>query len=151
MQTAKTLNQITLRLDLSEFEALAEDKINVRKELKFILGKVENFPGKGEEIFENMMGKEENAGNQHHFLLFPVCFLSIQTNFGILAIYQSASLKSLKLEVKVICLLQDQQYQDHQNKIGSYWGICVSQTQLVESFIFQFHQKWKLYSRCFLA
>ena len=28
--------------------------------------------------FENIVGKEENAGNQH-FLLFPQCFLSYET------------------------------------------------------------------------
>ena len=27
--------------------------------------------------FENIVGKEENAGNQH-FLLFPQCFLHVQ-------------------------------------------------------------------------
>ena len=30
-----------------------------------------------EKLFENIVGKEENAGNQH-FLLFPQSFLSIQ-------------------------------------------------------------------------
>ena len=29
--------------------------------------------------FENIMGKGENAGNQH-FLLFPQCFLSLETH-----------------------------------------------------------------------
>ena len=29
-----------------------------------------------EKPFENIVGKEENAGNQH-FLLFPQCFLSL--------------------------------------------------------------------------
>ena len=28
--------------------------------------------------FENIVGKEENGGNQH-FLLFPQCFLSYET------------------------------------------------------------------------
>ena len=36
----------------------ADDKINVTQKLKFVLGRVENIVGKG-----------ENAGNQH-FLLF---------------------------------------------------------------------------------
>ena len=52
-------------LDWSEFKALADDKINVNKKLKFGLGRVENIVGKG-----------ENAGNQH-FLLFPQCFLKL--------------------------------------------------------------------------
>ena len=47
-------------LDWSKFKALADDKINVTKRWKFVLGRVEN------------MGKGENAGYQH-FLLFP-CF-----------------------------------------------------------------------------
>ena len=49
-------------LDWSIFKALADDKINVTQNLKFVLGKVENILGKG-----------ENAG-QKHFLLFPKCF-----------------------------------------------------------------------------
>ena len=43
-------------------KAFADDKINVNKNLKFVLGRVENIVGKG-----------ENAGYQH-FLLFPQCF-----------------------------------------------------------------------------
>ena len=31
-----------------------------------------------EMAFENIVGKGENAGNQH-FLLFPKCFLTVQT------------------------------------------------------------------------
>ena len=49
-------------LDWSRLKAFANDKINVTKKLKFVLGRVENIIGKG-----------ENAGNQH-FLLFPQCF-----------------------------------------------------------------------------
>ena len=41
--------------------AFADDKINVAEKLKFILQRVENIVGKG-----------ENAG--YHFLLFPRCF-----------------------------------------------------------------------------
>ena len=43
-------------------KALADDKMNVTEKLKFVLGRV-----------ENIMGKGENAGYQH-FLLFPLCF-----------------------------------------------------------------------------
>ena len=39
------------------------------------LNPLSNNPKK--EAFENIMGKGENAGNQH-FLLFPQCFLSYQ-------------------------------------------------------------------------
>ena len=46
----------------SNFKAFADDKISVNKELKFVFGRVENIVGKG-----------ENAGNQH-FFLFPQCF-----------------------------------------------------------------------------
>ena len=46
-------------LDWSKLKALADDKINVTEKLKFVLGRVENILGKG-----------ENAGYQH-FLFFP--------------------------------------------------------------------------------
>ena len=49
-------------LDWSKLKAVAEDKINMREKLKFVLGRVENIAGKG-----------ENAG-YHNFLLFPQCF-----------------------------------------------------------------------------
>ena len=49
-------------LDWSKLKAFADDKINVNEVLKIGLGKVENVVGKG-----------ENAGDQH-FLLFPQCF-----------------------------------------------------------------------------
>ena len=43
-------------------KAFADDKINVTEKLKFLLERVENIVGKG-----------ENAGYQY-FLLFPQCF-----------------------------------------------------------------------------
>ena len=49
-------------LDWTKLKAFADDKINVTEKLKFVLGKVENVVGKG-----------ENAGYQH-FLLYPQCF-----------------------------------------------------------------------------
>ena len=49
-------------LDRSKLKAFADDKINVTEKLKFVLGRIENILGKG-----------ENAGYQH-FLLFPKCF-----------------------------------------------------------------------------
>ena len=49
-------------LDWSKMKAFADDKINVTEKLRFVLEKVENIVGKG-----------ENAGHQH-FLLFPQCF-----------------------------------------------------------------------------
>ena len=48
-------------LDWSKLKAFADDKLNLAEKLKFILGSVENIVGKG-----------ENAGDQH-FLLFPQC------------------------------------------------------------------------------
>ena len=52
-------------LDWSKLKAFADDKLNVTKELKFVLGREENIVGKG-----------ESAGNQH-FLLFPQCFQKV--------------------------------------------------------------------------
>ena len=46
-------------LDLSKLKAFADDKLNVTPKLKFVLRRVENNVGKG-----------ENAACQH-FLLFP--------------------------------------------------------------------------------
>ena len=49
-------------LDRSKLKAFADDKINMTKQLKFVLGRVENIVEQG-----------ENDGYQH-FLLFPLCF-----------------------------------------------------------------------------
>ena len=46
-------------LDLSKLKAFGDDKINVTEKLKFVFARVEIIVGKG-----------ENAGNQH-FLVFP--------------------------------------------------------------------------------
>ena len=48
--------------DWSKLKELGDNKINITEKLKFILERVENIVGKG-----------ENAGNQH-FLLFLKCF-----------------------------------------------------------------------------
>ena len=48
-------------LDWSKLKTYADDKINVILKVKFVLGRIENIVGKG-----------ENAGYQH-FLLFPLC------------------------------------------------------------------------------
>ena len=47
---------------MSKLKAFADNKSNVIQNLKFVLGRVENIVGKG-----------ENAGYQH-FVLFPQCF-----------------------------------------------------------------------------
>ena len=52
-------------LDWPNLKAFADDKINVTKGLKFVLGREENNVGKG-----------ENAGYQH-FLLFLRCFQKV--------------------------------------------------------------------------
>ena len=52
-------------LDSSKLKAFADDKIKVTEILKFVLGRVENIVGKG-----------ENAGSQH-FLRFPQCFQKV--------------------------------------------------------------------------
>ena len=49
-------------LDWSKFKTFADNKINVAENLKFVLERVENTVGKG-----------DNAG-YHHFLLFLQCF-----------------------------------------------------------------------------
>ena len=49
-------------LDWSKLKAFADDKSNVTEKLMFVLRRVENIVGKG-----------ENAGYEH-FLLFPPCF-----------------------------------------------------------------------------
>ena len=49
-------------LDKSSLKAFADNKINVNEKLKFVFGRVENIVGKG-----------ENAGNQH-FIVFLQCF-----------------------------------------------------------------------------
>ena len=49
-------------LDWSKLKAFADDKIDVTEKFKFVLGRVGNIVGKG-----------ENAGYQH-FLVFPQCF-----------------------------------------------------------------------------
>ena len=55
-------------LDRSKLKPLADDKINVTEKLKFVLGRVENIVGKG-----------ENAGYLH-FLLFPQRFQKASYN-----------------------------------------------------------------------
>ena len=48
--------------------------------------------------FENIVGKGENAGNQH-FLLFPQCFLSIpKTNFNSSVTFISLSGNAFNLD-----------------------------------------------------
>ena len=52
-------------IDWSKLKAFADDIINVNKNLKFVLGRIENIVGKG-----------ENDGYQH-FLLFPSMFSKV--------------------------------------------------------------------------
>ena len=49
-------------IDWSKLKLFADNNINVTDKLKFVLGRV-----------GNMVGKGENAGYQH-FLLYPSCF-----------------------------------------------------------------------------
>ena len=53
-------------------------------------------PNPEEEAFENIVGKEENAGNQH-FLPFPQCFLPIPRRISDEVILSSAIWTSLKI------------------------------------------------------
>ena len=57
-----TLYQTTNFLNRSKLKAFADDKMNMPRNFKYILGRVENIVGKG-----------ENAGYLY-FLLFPQCF-----------------------------------------------------------------------------
>ena len=52
-------------VDLSKFKAFADDNTILTQKLKFLLIRVENIVGNG-----------ENAG-YHHFLLFPQCFQKV--------------------------------------------------------------------------
>ena len=54
---------MTKFLDMSELKALEEDKLKEAEILKFVLEKVDNIVGKG-----------QNASNLH-FIGFPQCFL----------------------------------------------------------------------------
>ena len=56
------LYQTTKFLDWSKLKAFADDKMNVIEKMKFVLGRVKNNVGKG-----------ENAGYQH-FLRLPTMF-----------------------------------------------------------------------------
>ena len=60
-------------LDQSKLKAFANEKINENQNMKFLLGRVENIVGKG-----------ENAGYQH-FLFFTQCFqkLSLQESLKV--------------------------------------------------------------------
>ena len=66
---AKHINSLpnTNFLDWSKLKLFADDKLNVAEKLKFVLGRVENIVGKG-----------ENADYQQ-FLLFSQCFQTSST------------------------------------------------------------------------
>ena len=53
---------MTIFLDWAKLKAFADDKLIIAKTMISVADRV-----------ENMVGKGENAGNQH-FLLFPQCF-----------------------------------------------------------------------------
>ena len=52
-------------LHFSKMKAFADSKLNIVQNIQLVLHRIENIVGKG-----------ENAGNQH-FLLFPQCFLKV--------------------------------------------------------------------------
>ena len=56
------MENIVEKSEILTFKAFADDKFRVAKMMNFVLDRVGNIVGKG-----------ENAGNQH-FLLFPQCF-----------------------------------------------------------------------------
>ena len=49
-------------LGVPKLKAFADDKLNVTLNIKVVFHRI-----------ENIVGKEQNAGNQH-YLLFPQCF-----------------------------------------------------------------------------
>ena len=57
--------------DLTKFKAFPDNKMILTEKLKFMLERVENIVGKG-----------ENAGYQH-FLLFPQCFQKLIFSRGV--------------------------------------------------------------------
>ena len=54
------------------------------------------FKALKEKPFENIVGKEENAGNQH-FLLFPQCFYPMKYNLNVSVTFNLSSAKALNL------------------------------------------------------
>ena len=56
---------------LTKLKTFADDEFHVVKMMISVFDKIENV-GKAENVL-NIVGKGENAGNQH-FLLFPQCF-----------------------------------------------------------------------------
>ena len=72
-------------LELSEFKAFADNKINMIPKQKFVHKRVENIVGKG-----------ENAGYQH-FLLFPQCFqkLSFQEVLKVSTVWYTVNLAQM--------------------------------------------------------
>ena len=66
----------TFQLDLTHFQ----------NQMKYLNSLPHNPRTLGKRPFENIMGKGENAGNQH-FLLFPHCFLPIPKPISILLLH----------------------------------------------------------------
>ena len=58
-------------LDLSELKAIADDKINISKKLKFVLERI-----------ENIAEKVQNIGYPH-FLLFLQCFQKVPFSWSL--------------------------------------------------------------------
>ena len=64
----------------SKLKAYAADKINATANLKFVLGRVENIVGKG-----------ENAGYQH-LVIFPQCFLNTSSSLKVGIVWKRVKL-----------------------------------------------------------
>ena len=65
-------------MDCPKLKALADDKIDVNEKLIFLMGKVENIVGKG-----------ENVGYKH-FLLFLQCFLNLSLSASLKVVSESS-------------------------------------------------------------
>ena len=66
-----------------------------------------------EKTFENIVGKGENAGNQH-FLLFPQCFLSFPNQISIFDLHLICSLQMLSIWTSLKNLLFGKELNDQQ-------------------------------------
>ena len=77
---------------MTKLKAFADNDFKIVKMTISLFNSIENTVRKG--AFENIVGKGENAGNQH-FLLFQLCFLSFSKQipiFGLIFFWLSAKL-----------------------------------------------------------
>ena len=86
----ETFNSLPNDKILDHNEKIVDDKINFTQILMFVLEKVENIAGKG-----------ENAGYQH-FLLFPQCYNPSLNKPWFLRVCYTSLLKTLREKEKLL-------------------------------------------------